>query len=135
MDLEVIGRRKVESKKTKKGKTSEGTTFAYSLENEDGESATIKTSKDIMSVGDSVFIEIDKKQTKLDAGQSDKEVLQAQVKKLMKDGDVSVKLSPASPKQEKPPSDLARRIHEQAMNDPNYRKDGPIKLVKKGKKK
>lgn len=85
MDLEVVGRRKVEDKHTKKGKTSEATKFAYTLENKDGLSATVKSPTDIMSVGDSVFLEIDKKQTKLLVA------IEEKAKAIMEKGDVSIK--------------------------------------------
>lgn len=68
MELEVIGRKKTDSKKVRKGKTSESVGFVYQLESEDdGISATFKTVKDIFAVGDSVEFEVDSKQTTLPA--------------------------------------------------------------------
>lgn len=64
----MISRKKTDSKKVKKGKTSESQGFVFQLENEDeGITATIKRCEDLFEVGDNVEIEIDSHQSRLTA--------------------------------------------------------------------
>jgi hypothetical protein len=66
MELEVVSRKKTDSKKVKKGKTSESQGFVFQLENEDeGITASIKSCDDLFEVGDTVEMEIDSHQHKL----------------------------------------------------------------------
>lgn len=66
MELEVVSRKKTDSKKVKKGKTSESQGFVFQLENEDeGITASIKSCEDLFEVGDTVEMEIDSHQHKL----------------------------------------------------------------------